>query len=1088
MSDMKSVKSKLSGFAIEGLSSLARAVWEHIAGPTDKTRLEKLINNFVEEAQAARHPDSLIEQFLESAGRMVVAGADGGIPEITRENFKLSSIAKLIGVNKHALRPRQLLSAIDSLQAYALSSDHQSDGIFTTDGRAHLILAITAMVSGAFAIKDTDKKIKWLELTQLFLRRIVASGFVQTRDLSGVIGQQRRTFFDELINLKKVINVTIADLTEKELFRPALAEYIENMDVQITGALFDAGAVMGMFWKTEHSNMANGRPRVKDLEPPTLIGRFTDAMGFTLSPHQDQKEIKKKAYMPQSKTQAYIDWIIAWSSTPDAVPDEKTSAARPFPLPRGYKFPEDDKWSGNNLRRKNAQFLSAFENLVNKKYLQLDKDGNILLYARQKERGAPRIPILKGIIPMGLDTSFLYLMNKESATPEADQEAFRENILKAEVHKARTMNAISGLIELCDCTQDFLDNHGSVKASIFLQNLFPSMIILIEAATREHSALREVLEKIEEANPQISGRVANGMGFVQNIAENLKAMKACAEKGKQALRIKLEQVSVGKISIATQLEAINTSLENCHGLFLMSGMLQGKESDDFHRQLKLLRGEIEQAKVLDTQDQAMARSVLENPDGILGVSGLQAGLHAVATASSSSSSSAYKPSPSASSSAAIVSSLSLPKSLREPTSSVSSSSVRLPLLGGASQSSGSSDSLHQSPFDVAPLVGSSKSDLSGGQDLGQGFVTDSLHSSPFGAKNLRLPASISPSTSASSSPGLSSSSSSSSAIVSTLSKGATDSLPSVSSSSSSAQTVVSQLDDPKSVDSAEMTRSAADTKAAGQGSATDAKTTGHAISLDQLILISPDPISTLLNLAAEKEDEGIVAAEKVKLYEGFITAIMGSDKYDEIINSPAIFRFGMKVCNEFPQTYRTVLARFPLPISKIIFGIKEGKKFIFKCKKEDWKKFSLYVSSEIFSRFLQTWHGEDEMGTQAQVRLHQVGDSEFFKMNVVYLPNNYMYVYGGKDGSVKDNWKGDPGPQGYFNFTPHNEGEYFTIATKAWPKAKLYIADDVFGIVRSREVNAGDQAHIGINLHEDLLRQEAEEAPAEGNIEMARIR
>lgn len=238
--------------------------------------------------------------------------------------------------------------------------------------------------------------------------------------------------------------------------------------------------------------------------------------------------------------------------------------------------------------------------------------------------------------------------------------------------------------------------------------------------------------------------------------------------------------------------------------------------------------------------------------------------------------------------------------------------------------------------------------------------------------------------------------------------------------------------------------------------------------IDQLLLISEDPITHLLHLAVSIEEREIDDTDQRKLYNAFITAINSSEKRKEIVNSPQIFKFGLKICQQFSLDYKELLnnnSNFPPKISKIIIGIHEKKKFIFNCKKEDWIEFNLYVSRDV-SGFFQTYNGRNERGSQARIILKQVENSEFFKMSVKQWPTYFMYVSNSLDGTVRDDHKGDPGPQGYFSLTPYQDGDYFTITTQKWPDARLYVSNDMFGIVRGQRIDAGEQAYIGITPHE----------------------
>lgn len=609
------VEASVTGTLWDGISSLAKAALELIFNK-DKTKLKELTEKFIRQALDEGYKKELIDQLLTAAGSSVISETQEKIASIAKDSFDPISISRLIGVGYVKLRPKELYRAIESLQAYALSAGHQNDKTFSTDGRAHLILALIGIIKTTFAETNPQLKIQWLKLTHNFVERIIASDFISTADWNTRMGRDYITFFQELSNLQNTLISSIDHLKKHEILRPALREYIESINTQIDSAQYSSGSVMGLLWREEKTNMAHGRPRVYDLNPPTLIGYFMDAMGCTLVPH---KAAQDSTYVWQPQTQEYMEWVIAWSkASPKTLAQDSSALA----WPEGYKKPSDEKTVAGNLKL--AQFLSAFEDLVNKKRIMLDKDGNVQLYAYQKTKAPPfvqwslgwfgvtlepELSPLSAAMPMGLNPEFL-TVKKEQAQSSSEfalaQENHRKNILNVEVLKARTMNAILGLMELCDCIEKFLDDYGMVKAAIFLQKLFPSMLTLIDAASLQHEFLINALDQLN-VNPEIANRIAKGLYFFRKVADNLKIIKNSTEKAQKGLTTKREDIVSGKISMVKQLEEIHKSLKNCQALFSLSNMLQSEDVESLQEKLKELQDQIKRARPFDEKDKTEAR-------------------------------------------------------------------------------------------------------------------------------------------------------------------------------------------------------------------------------------------------------------------------------------------------------------------------------------------------------------------------------------------------------------------------------------------------------------------------------------------------
>lgn len=1038
------------------ISLLAKSAMKFIFDK-DTAKLQTLTEKFVQSARDESYPIELIDQLLAAAGQSVINASGEPLKQITEASFDTANIARLIGVGFEELRPKDLLKATDSLQSYALSTDHQKDGNFTTDGRAHLILAMIAIIGRIFAIKNPNQKIQWLKLTTIFIEQIIASPFIHTNDWHTRIGKARTTFFEELSNLQTIIQSTITHLEEKELLRPALIEYIETINVQIDAAQFNTGAVMGIFWQTTVSNMANGRPRVSDLNPPTLIGYFIDAMGGTLPPPSDSKKKKETPSPCQPKTQQYMESIIAQSKASSATIVKDTSR------PGDRKKPLDKKYVASNL--KHAEFLSAFEDLINIDRIRLEGNGNVVLYAYQKPEE------ISNTISMGINTEFLKLKKKDGqsqADHEAAEKEHRKNILKAEVFKARTMNAVLGLIELCDCTRKFQDDYGMVKSAIFLQKLFPSILTLIKAASRQHDSLIGTLNQLKRANPQIAGRIAERMSFFRRMADNLKNIKNCAEKGQEALAHKLEDVTSGKSSMERQLTSIRDSLENCHNLFSASNMLDSTEASSLQKDLEILQDQIKLALPFDESDRAVAKLTKES-------------MASVGTSNT----------PNSRTAATSLASLASPS--EKPPTSLNN------FPEGLSDESDSSRGLYASPFQPLPTLAASKPESVSGSE-----PAPEPKPEPKPAL-VSIPASVPTSTSAlesesASAPEPEPASASTpkpepkpkpEPAFSTLASTSTLALLPlalplapvlvplllavpvfVSSSLALTPTKPATKSTPKPTSTPASIQTPMSAPTSTSAPTIDSKSISPSVlTVKDLIATQADPITALFKLVIKKDEDKTDLTALRKFCDDISESLQSADKSLKVFNSPQIFKFGLYLCKKFNpkkdvEIYKELFAKFPQKISKIIIAINNNKKFIFNSKKKEWTDFNLYVTSD-WSGFFRTGNEKNERGNQAQIILEQIKDTEFFRMSSHRWPKHFLYVYGGVDGTVKGNREYDSGAQAHFSLTPHDEGEYFTLATEEWPRAKLYISNDAFGFARCKEQDKGDRSYIGLTPFEE---------------------
>lgn len=955
----RAVEAKISGYVFEGLHIGAKAAWEQLCGENSVIKLKELVQEFISKARAEEYDNDVIKDLLNTARETLGGDSGADIAILKRTDFTLSRIAQMAGVGKVPLTPKILHSAIDSLQAYALSEDRQSDGTWQIDARAHLLLAITAMVCGVFGIQNISRKVQWLKLIDVFLETIISSAFIKEtgffNKLYKKITGSPNLFFIELTRLQNALKTAWTDIEKQDLFQPALRAYIDDIEIQVDSAEFNTQAVMGMFWEIEESNMAHGRPRPADLKPSKLISIFIDAMGFTIpDPAQE------KTFHCQRATEDYMNLIIAWSQTPDAIAN--TQKPDPFTFPNDYK-PEDKIRNRDDLHKKHAKFLSAFENLVKKERLQLDRNGNVVLYANEKSFiGTIRLaPLDKASIPMGIDKEFLKF-NKPDIQSAAEFEsakiAHRKLILETEIYKARTMNAISSLAGLCDRTKRFLDHYGSVTAAIFLQELFPSIKKLLSIAIKHHSALLEKLELIKQKNEAIGPRVSRAMIFVRKIGVNLENMMENATKSKRVLETRLKSASRGKSTMKTELESVLQSLTNCSERFAASNMLEDADASFLAAQQELIRKKIFETKPLDDLHREMAQSILSHRDSSVHFS--------------------------------------------EPSVSQGTSFIH---------TRSPSESLSVDPFELSSSLTSQHSlERHGFEDLSDDPIT------------------------------------------------------------------AAPLEPPRDIKSREV--KILDIKEPGLPPKT--------LSYDKFLMISENPIAGFINLVEIIKQEGADNSVIEKLYKDFIDAIKACKLKDKIFNSPAIFKLGMAICKSGLRDYKRLIngngpgdRNFPEKIAQIIIGIHKKQKFIFKSKHPGWEEYNLYVTNEAGFFKAQKKNISSEV---AQIILTQVGDSEFFKMSVVKYPDTFMYVEPIL-GRVLDLAQRDPGHAGYFAFTPHNNGAYFTLTTKKWPNGRLYVSSLFGGYVCSLIDKNDEQCHL------DISRFPGNQ-PAESNldVEMAQSR
>ena len=202
-----------------------------------------------------------------------------------------------------------------------------------------------------------------------------------------------------------------------------------------------------------------------------------------------------------------------------------------------------------------------------------------------------------------------------------------------------------------------------------------------------------------------------------------------------------------------------------------------------------------------------------------------------------------------------------------------------------------------------------------------------------------------------------------------------------------------------------------------------------------------------------------------KILEDIIGEIKSARNPAKLFESPKIFKFGLLLCITLDSGQTRVSQMFPAKTAEIIIGIHNKNKFLLYSGKEGWSEFNLYVSDNTIG-VLHTSR-KNYTDEEAQITLTQVNNTEFFTMSVEvskWGKPNYIYVSKGSAGTVRCNAKEDPGPQGHFKLTPHNDGKCFKITTEAWLEAPLYISQDIFGIARSQKKDTGVRAYIGLTV------------------------
>ena len=609
--------------------SAAASFWEKIFGPSEEKQLRTLTQQFVTSAQEEKpsHTEDEITEML-SATASILSVKDDKIKELVADDFSPAVFHGFIGVGKYKLQPDSLLEGLERLRTYADLKNHISDNLFTKDGRAHLILAITVIVGRAFSFQNSTKKLSWLRLSSLFIEKILASQYVKTKgwDLKSIVlGGQSETFFNALNNLKARIKESV-DVIEAERTQRAAAAYIDDIEVEIDASRQYLKAIAGEFYQEEGTPLYHGRPRPADItRSPCLIGYFIDAVGFTLQPEKTYSEairetketalaVKKPKITRQAVTEDFMAKIIAWASVnKDAVKDEKTD------FPKEFKVRLDERTNDEEIeRRKTAQFLAAFKNLATAGRIKLEENGNVVLYGIKPNTSLIRTsateygPILT--IPMGIDKAFLKILG--NSKPE-DLDQHRQLLLKLEITKAQTVNAITSFFALCDSAKVLFEKYGDVYGAILLQKFFPAMQILIQAAKRNHKEISDLSTLLSRSSTELGQRVLSNEMFVRRLGGALARMDSLTADAEFSLAETLKGTADGTISLEKQLTEITASITNCKQLFSDSGMLEGLEESSLNEKIRAIGGQIKVVRALDKVNQVLADGTLNHPDRVL---------------------------------------------------------------------------------------------------------------------------------------------------------------------------------------------------------------------------------------------------------------------------------------------------------------------------------------------------------------------------------------------------------------------------------------------------------------------------------------
>jgi hypothetical protein len=605
----KELEQKLAGAITDELKKAGKSLWKKIVGPSDEDRLNTITSNFISEA-LEKHSTAEVEEILLSVPEHILGNVNSDtLAAIDKTAFSPKNLYRACHVGSVILSPKSLYVALHGLWRYAKIKNHESDGLFRTDGRAHLILAITAMTGKVFSIKDPDKKESWLNLLNIFLSETMKSDLVKSKNWN-----KDETFFKVLNHLKNTIKKSINDC-QRDRTKHDVRLYLDGIAQKTEACQEYMRTVLPMLYENESSIIIDGRPKIKDLDG-TFIAYLLDTAGFVLPEDKDYldqviediavKE-EKDHQIEKIEKQEHIEGTEKLMSTIMTLTVDAKSL--------------ETYYAEHESRHKMALFIMQLDDLVKKTSqfprIELNKNSEIELLVKESAPSPNRkleekvkVSVLYKL-KSGIGARYLTISTsqKDKEKIQIGEAAHRRKIMNFEVEKIRIINAVSNLLKLCEKSSKLYQHFGEAHGALLLQRLFPSIGILISAGIRSQENIEKISEELSSANQALRTKILEGETFIKLVKECLQSIEKSTNHAHDRNKFVLQGLINQEISLKKDLEEITHSLRSCTNLFTMSRMLKKDEEKLLQKNIENMILQLEPAEVLDAGYTNLARDV-----------------------------------------------------------------------------------------------------------------------------------------------------------------------------------------------------------------------------------------------------------------------------------------------------------------------------------------------------------------------------------------------------------------------------------------------------------------------------------------------
>ncbi len=589
------------------------------AFPSADSKLIDLLKAFSETAKQQKHTPVEIGQAIETTAHALPGETKLSI-ELTLADFSSDKFHMVCGVGENTGEPEEVYFALLSLWEFSRSNNYNTDStIFGKDGRAHIIYALLRMGGHVFSLSNPAQKKSWLELISLFIGQ--AQDSAASKRMMG-----NDAFYTALESFKTIVDHSAK---EAEKVRGNIKDHLTSIKVDTVAAWKYMRAILPIHYKDSNSAVRYGSARSEHYNKD-LICILSDAVGFTL-PDVKGPEHRALPTFSRPKTQVEIftkttmAQIIAWGEFKgEAVPDDKG-------FPQGLAHTGIAELSKQEKRIETARFLTALETLSNADdktvpRLRLLDSGQIVLTVQAKKASDKEKEILsfsssneKEIISFDSGIQHKFLSIDESRIPlsvlPASRAAHRKIILATDIEKAKIVNAVTSLLDLCDDVITLCGHYGDAYAALFLQSLFPSMKQFIKVAKLHYTTIDDNWKYLSKSNPTVIGRrLKTASNALKQFEYSLVNMGTSVENAGKLCEKTLEELAKGNISLQKDLARIIKSLGNCKDLFEASKLLETGDKDDIESSIKAIQDDLDKAKEHDESIQLTAQKKLEEKE------------------------------------------------------------------------------------------------------------------------------------------------------------------------------------------------------------------------------------------------------------------------------------------------------------------------------------------------------------------------------------------------------------------------------------------------------------------------------------------